>query len=166
MIKVLPLEKREDVTFEPRYVLSVSIGYGEHCDDNVSCNEIGIDDEKANGKNLKSYESEYHFITQAKAEEIYKFFDKVLGRNHKYEVQGYVYEGPVDHITLNDGADEYWCKVYCGMSGEEFEWYKNFYEEFEVRLLQPDIEYNWYGILGVNIRYYDEKGYIHRCEIV
>ena len=29
MINVLPLEKREDVNFEPRYVLSVSIRYDD-----------------------------------------------------------------------------------------------------------------------------------------
>ena len=51
------------------------------------------------------------------------------------------------------------------MTKKEFAYFKKFYEKFESKLY-PEVEHNWYGILWVNIKYMDEDGQIHSCEVI
>jgi len=170
MIKVLPL--KEDLKKDkckPYYMLSITIGHGEYCHDAEVDHTMIIDNEKAKGKNLLSYESKYNYLTQSKAEEIYKFFHKILKEDRKYEdthSDGKTYEYKVDHILLNDGPKESWHCKYSAMTKQEFEWFKKFYERYEISLLQPEVDYNWYGIIDVNIYYIDEDYKKHDCEVI
>lgn len=151
MIKILPLENAK-VT--PYFFLNIGIGYGEHCDDMYDDKHIRIDDTKA-GK--KSHYGEC--MSTKEAEETYKFFNKILDKRQTKD--GYT----VDHLVLNDGPDEFWHCEQGGMTKEEFKWFEKFYEKWG-DMLYPEVEHNWYGIVWVSIKYIDENGKEHRCEVI
>lgn len=151
MIKILPLNENRNV--EPYFYLDICLGYGEHCDDNFSHSIIYIDDKKANSTETSGY------ITAQEAETIVKFFANILGtRENK---SGSV----VDHLVLNEGVSEFWHHEVGGMSDEEFYYFMEFYDKFESSL-NPKVEYNWYGITNVSIKYVDENGNKHNCDVI
>ena len=165
MIKILPIKNTEN-SYNPYFYLNIGIGYGEHCDDNFTEHKIVIDDYKATGAHLDEdgldengfpdYET---YITEKEAEEIVKFFDNILDvRKNK---NGHI----VHHLVLNDGPSEFWHVEEGGMTKKEFAYFNKFYEKFESKLY-PEVEYNWYGIVWVSIKYFDENGQIHNCEVI
>lgn len=165
MIKILPLNKQDNL-YEPYFYLNIGIGYGEHCDDTYTEHKIIIDDYKATGKHLdeegydeKGFPDYETYITKKEAEEIFKFFNNILDKRKNKE--GYT----VSHLVLNDGPNEFWHIEQGGMTKKEFSYFKKFYNKFENKLY-PEVEYNWYGITWVSIKYLDENGQIHNCEVV
>lgn len=142
MFKILPL-KKSDEKFEPRFVLCISIGYGEHCNDTYTTNYRTIDDEKAK----KAFDS-WNYITEKEAEELVKLIERALK--------------DVDHIVLNEGITDFWCE---GMKEKDIKKLRKIYEEHE-SLFSPDIENNWYGITRACVKYVDEDGNWHDVEVV
>ncbi len=71
-----------------------------------------------------------------------------------------------EHITLNDGIDDEWFKKDYGMTQEEVDEFRRYYEKFETTLFSPRIENNWYGLVSCNIYYYDTNGNKHNCEVI
>lgn len=165
MIKVLPIKNTEN-SYNPHFYLNIGIGYGEHCDDNFTERKIIIDDYKATGAHLdeegfdeNGFPDFETYITEKEAEEITKFFNNILDiRKNK---DGHI----VNHLVLNDGPNEFWHVEEGGMTKKEFNYFKKFYDKFE-NYLYPEVEYNWYGITWVSIKYLDENGQIHNCEVI
>lgn len=151
MIKVLPIEKKE-VKCEPRFVLETTIGYGEHCCDTFTTHSLTIVD------SLKGHFDSWNYIKRKDAEKIYKFFNEILNRD------------ACRHIVLNDvwrlahdSRVKHWFEDF--MSEEEMKTMYRYHENFET-LFTSDVEYNWYGLVRINIYYYDEEGNKHDCEVV
>lgn len=151
MIKILPIEEREKC--KPRFVLETTIGYGEHCCDTTSTHSLTIVD------SLKGHFDSWNYIRTKDAEKLYKFFSEILKRPGAYH-----------HIVLNDvwklSSDsrvKHWFKDF--MSDNEMKTMFRYHQNFET-LFSPDVEYNWYGLVGINIYYYDEDGNKHNCEVV
>ena len=169
MIKILPLENQEMET-EPHFSLTVTLGYGEHCTDAYTESFLVIDDEKAikyaclTEKDmdemdwLEIRDLDGH-ITQFEAEKMVRFFDSLWKRKNKdgYEIR---------HIIISDGASEFWWKKRGQMTDKEFKWFSEVYEEYRCSLFNPQIEHNWCGIVDVKIEYIDEKGKVHKCEVI
>lgn len=152
MIKVLPIENKV-TKCKPRFVLCVTLGYGEHCDDTYTYKNLQIVDSK------KGLLDTWNYITTKEAEKLFKFFRDILNREE------------CDHITLNDawelGCKEnpttFWYEDY--MSEKEIKQFAKFYEKYNTTLFNPEVEHNWYGIVGVAIYYFDENGDRHNCEV-
>lgn len=157
MIKVIPNKKKE-YKCEPRYVLSVTLGIGDNCDDIYQYNTLTIVD------STKGIFDKWNYITTKEAEKLFTFFSKILQRKE------------CDHITLNDA----WM-LHSDLSNKEaIDWYEDymneteikkfskFYEKYNSNLFNPRVDdhYNWYGIVGIHIFYYDENGVKYNCEVV
>jgi hypothetical protein len=142
MLKILPIKKAAE-KIEPRFDLIVTIGYGEHCCDTFTKNSKTIDDKKAK----KAFDS-WNYITEKEAEECVKLIERALK--------------DVDHIVLNEGITDFWCE---GMKKEDIKALRKFYSYHE-SLFSPEVEHNWYGIVGACIKYLDEEGNWHDVEVV
>lgn len=169
MIKILQ-SKEDSENIKPYYRLSITLGYGEHCDDAFTNSWIEINDEKAEKYARLSDEEMDNMswqelskiekcITQEEAENVVKFFDSLWDRKNK---EGF----EVDHVVLNDGKNDFWWKEQAAMTDMEFDWFSGFYDEFQCTFFNPQIENNWYGIFNVNIEYVDENNKVHKCEVV
>ena len=170
MIKILPLNEEKVLTVNPYYRLVVTLGYGEHCNDATTKSWVEIDDakamkcaeltdeemEKMDWSELNSLEN---CISQKEAENIVLFFNSLWERKDK---DGY----EVDHIIITNGKSEFWWKEYGAMTDKEFDWFSGFFDEFERILFNPQLEYEWCGIINVKIEYVDENCKIHRCEVI
>lgn len=155
MIKIIP-NKPGPIKFKPRYVLSVTLGYGEHCDDTYTKNTLEI----VESKKGMSYLDSWSYITRKEAEKVYTFFKNILDRKE------------CDHIVLNDAWElnhkekptTFWYKDY--MSDREIKKFAKFYEKYGSALFNPSVEHNWYGIVDIHIFYYNENGIRYDCEVV
>lgn len=165
MIKILPIE---DEKTDPRFMLEVTIGYGEHCDDTTTVNSMVIDDvmagkwkqwgESDDDDDFDTFFSIHDAVTQEDAEFIVRLFEMIFSRKDK---DGY----DVDHIILNDGPSEFWWKEYGAMSDGEMKWLEHFMDQHST-LFVSHIDHNWYGIRDVQIVYIDGQNRRHRCEVV
>lgn len=153
MIKILPI-KKENIRYEPRFVLEVTIGYGEHCDDTFTKRHLII------VESMKGHPDSWNYIKRKDAEKIYRFFKKILEREK------------CRHIILNDAWElayeknpsTYWYGEY--MDKKEIKQFSKYYETYQCSLFNPEVEYNWYGLKDINIYYYDENGNKHDCEVI
>ena len=141
-LKVLPIKKEEKM-YVPRFDIEVTIGYGEHCCDTFTTHRKTIDDDKAKTDS-------WNHISQLDAEKIVKLLKRALED---------VDDG---HIVLNDGITDFWCQ---GMKSNDIQELRSIYEKHQY-LFEPDIEHNWYGIVGACIKYLDAEGNWHDVEIV
>lgn len=166
MLKVLPIKNIEHEKQEPYFLLTVTLGYGEHCNDTFTERSLEINDENVRKFNALSEEEmdkmDYFelkdiadCITEDEATKLVELFKSLEERNDD-----------VIHLILNDGPDEYWWKECCKMTDEEFNWFKGFYEKYERDLFNPTIDNNWYGVVSADIYYYDEDNKEHNVEIV
>ena len=151
MIKVLPI-KKDTKKYTPKFVLETTIGYGEHCCDTFTHNRLTI------VESAKDHPDSWNYIDRKVAEEMYLFFGEILNREE------------CDHITLNDlwklshdSRTEHWYKDF--MDKKEMKKMFRFYQNYET-LFSSSVEYNWYGLVNINIYYYDENGDQHNCMVV
>lgn len=169
MIKILPIKESNDIV-EPYYRLIITLGYGEHCDDTFTHSWVEINDAKADkyaslsdeeieNMDLSELNDIENCITQKEAENIVKFFDSLWKRKDK---NGY----RVNHIVINDRASSFWWKEHGRMTDKEFDWFSYIFEEFECTLFNPQVEHNWYGIVGAKIEYVDKYNKVHKCEVI
>ena len=140
--KVLPIKKEEKM-YVPRFDIEVTIGYGEHCCDTFTTHRKTVDDGKAKADS-------WNYISQLDAEKIVKLLKRALED---------VDDG---HIVLNDGITDFWCQ---GMKRKDIQELRRIYEKHQC-LFEPDIEHNWYGIVGSSIKYLDADGNWHDVEVV
>ena len=155
MIRIIP-NKNEPNKIEPFYQLSVTLGYGEHCDDTYTKNTLEI----VESKKGMSYMDSWRCITRKEAEKVYTFFNDILNRKE------------CDHIVLNDAWEltcrehptTFWYKDY--MSDREIKKFAKFYEKYSSELFNPSVDHNWYGIVDIHIFYYNENGERFACEVV
>lgn len=153
MIKIIP-NKNEQTKIDPFYQLSVTLGYGEHCDDTYTKSTLNIVD------STKGIFDSWNYITTKEAERIYKFFNEILNREE------------CDHIVLNDAWEltckenptTFWYEDY--MSEKEIKKFAKIYDKYNSTLFNPSVDHNWYGIVGINIFYYNENGEKFNCEVV
>ena len=169
MIKVLPLEEKKETKYEPQYRLYVTLGYGEHCCDTFTTSSVEINDEMFEKFNNMSEEeldeldfeelTSSNYISSKDAEDLVKLFDSLENRKNK---EGY----EARHIVLNDGPSRFWWIDEGAMTEKEFNWFSDIYNRFMPDLFNPQVEHNWYGIIGVSIKYWDENGEVHKCEVI
>ena len=166
MIKVLPINKT--VTgFHDVYVLKVTLGYGEHCDDTYTSETVIINDDKALHPKYEDDDPENGFPIDEKGFPDFRTYVSVEEAEKMCVLLNRLVKKSGDeHITLNDGINDEWFKKDYGMTQEEVDEFRTYYEKFETTLFNPRIEHNWYGLVGCDIYYYDMDGNKHNCEII
>lgn len=153
MIRIIP-NRKDTKPNQPKFVLSVTIGYGEHCDDMYQDNTLQIIN------SMDGIWDTWNYVTAKDAEKFFKFFKKILQREKCH------------HIVLNDAwelnhletPNKRWYEEY--MSDKEIKRFGKFYYEYSGSLFNPHLEHNWYGIVDVNIFYYDENMVKYNCKVV
>lgn len=166
MIKILPITKKVNNNPRDTYFFEVSLGYGDRCDDTFTDSRVIINDEKALHPKYENDEPENGFliddkgspdfntyITTEEAEKMYLFFTRIIKKSKN------------GHITLNDGVYETWFKKFYRMTQEEIDEFRTYYEKYQASLFNPQIDYNWYGLVSCRIIYYDIDGNRHKCEV-
>lgn len=151
MIKIIPNKiKRKQ---EPQYKLCVTIGIGSSCDDTYIENTRVIVD------STKGTFDKWNYIKTKEAEELYTFFKSILSRDK------------CSHIVLNDAWElnvkdspsTFWYDDF--MNEKEIKKFAKFYKKYQ-DLFNSHVDHEWYGIVGINIYYYDEYGEKYNCEVV